>query len=121
MTEQIYAKYSDYLARGWTDVLPLPPKQKFPPPQGFTGARFYDVSPTSDQLLTWATHAQDWNICLRMPATILGIDVDAYGDKRGFETLEKLERFESESTASKPVLSPFAKAKIDLAFSAKLK
>jgi len=50
MTEQIYGRYQDYISNGWTDVLPLPPRQKFPPPQGFTGARFYDVSPTSDQL-----------------------------------------------------------------------
>jgi hypothetical protein len=100
MTEQIYARYSDYLANGWTDILPLPPKQKFPPPQGFTGARFYDVSPTSDQLFAWASYAADWNICLRMPPTILGIDVDAYGDKRGFESLEKLESYLGELPAT---------------------
>lgn len=79
----------DYRAQGWLDVLPLPAGQKSHPPTGFTGKRFAHISPTDDQILTWIKSRGSGNVALRMPADVLGIDVDAYGDKDGGGTLAK--------------------------------
>lgn len=70
-------------------VLPLPPGQKFPPPQGFTGWH----SPDADdaQVETWREVAADHNIGLRMPEGVIGIDIDHYGEKRGLDTIELAE------------------------------
>jgi hypothetical protein len=80
---------SDYLTGGWTSVLPLPTGQKFPPAKGWTGK---DAPwPDEDQHRQWAEQHEDGNLALRLPPGVLGIDVDAYGDKHGDETLAKLE------------------------------
>ena len=79
----------EYRALGWLDVLPLPAGKKSHPPTGFTGKRFAHVSPDDDQILNWIKNKGLGNIALRMPANVLGIDVDAYGDKAGSETLTR--------------------------------
>src|SRR4051794_34890295 len=62
-----------YLARGWAP-LPLPPRRKYPPPDGWTG---YDAPyPSSADVQTWVEDRGHWNIGLRLPDTLLGLDVD---------------------------------------------
>lgn len=73
-----------YVQAGWRGVLPLPPGLKTPPPVGFTGS---GDDPTNEQLLTWATSHAAGNLALRMPANVVGIDVDAYDGKAGAESL----------------------------------
>jgi hypothetical protein len=80
------AAASLYLDAGWQGVLPIPARQKGAPPTGFTGES--GSFPTEVQLDAWRRDCPDSNIGLRMPADVIGIDVDAYGGKRGGETLE---------------------------------
>lgn len=87
------APYSDtareYLAAGWTSVLPLPPGAKTPPPAGFTGAAGAD--PDDETIARWEREQGDGNVALRLPDGIVGIDVDAYGSKHGQASLAALE------------------------------
>ncbi len=76
--------FETYWAAGWRGVLPLPYKAKKNPPAGFTGST--GIDPSYPDCATWAMDG-DRNICLRMPAHVIGIDVDAYGDKAGALTL----------------------------------
>jgi|GEM_PF-1949570 len=79
-----------YLAAGWTGVLPLPPRAKAHPPAGYTGRAGIDPSPADVQ--TWCDfRPADANLALRLPTTVVGIDVDAYGGKPGAATLARLE------------------------------
>lgn len=79
---------AQYLSRGWRGVLQLPLGQKQPPPAGLTGSTASDASP--EQVIQWAKEAPS-NIALRLPDTVLGIDIDTYGNKSGAETLRALE------------------------------
>ena len=60
------------LSKGW-NPFPLPAGQKKPPPDGITGYRGRDV--TAADVDRW-----DWtgNIGLRVPADVIGVDVDSY-------------------------------------------
>lgn len=81
-----------YHRAGWRGILPIPPGTKGPPPTGFTGADGADPEPV--QLVEWAGSHADYNIVLRMPEGVIGIDVDHYeGDecKQGADTLADLE------------------------------
>ncbi len=91
-----------YRSRLWTGVLPLPPRQKTPPPGGYTGRG--GKTPTDEQIAAWSAKHADGNLALRMPSDIIGIDVDAYeyefkdqdgvlrqGVKTGDQTLWALE------------------------------
>lgn len=79
-----------YVEAGWPSVIPTKvPREKYPPLDGYTG---YDAAvPTPDQVSEWATSYPDSNVLLRMPENVIGIDVDAYGDKHGDATLAELE------------------------------
>ena len=77
-----------YLNNGWRGVLPLPAGRKFPPPADTTGKGAQN--PTAEHYNTWLTTA-DGNICLRLPDGIIGLDVDAYNGKQGWNTLRELE------------------------------
>lgn len=80
-----YASFSErYADAGWSGVLPLPAKRKKDPPAGFTGDD--GVYPDVVQLDRWRATRGRGNIALRMPPGVIGIDVDAYGDKQGRET-----------------------------------
>ncbi len=82
--------YALYWQAGWRGILPLPYAKKKNPPAGFTGATGTD--PTFPDVHAWADGTGgNHNICLRMPANIIGIDVDAYGDKAGAITLASRE------------------------------
>lgn len=75
-----------YHQLGW-HVLPLPAGRKFPPPDGTTGADGVDL--TEQQALL--SIVPSGNLGLRMPEGVVGIDVDAYGEKQGAETLFALQ------------------------------
>jgi hypothetical protein len=80
------AAFDDYHAKGWTGTLPLPYRKKKSPPPDFTG---YDgIYPSYADLYTWAEDGPQ-NICQRMRADVIGIDVDAYGGKDGATTLQR--------------------------------
>lgn len=80
------AAFDDYHAKGWTGTLPLPYRKKKSPPPDFTG---YDGKyPSYADLYTWADDGPQ-NICQRMRADVVGIDVDAYGGKDGAITLQR--------------------------------
>ena len=87
------ALYSDhvlaYRLGGWSGVLPLPPQRKFSPPAGWTGRE--GRNPDDSQIEQWMSQVPDGNIALRLPPDVVGIDVDAYGNKPGRETLAALE------------------------------
>lgn len=94
-----------YYEAGWSPI-PLPHEEKSPPPskfankdQMFTGVGGAYV--TEEHIKVWLSakgRAQagnmsyvPGNIGLRLPAGVLGIDVDAYGTKKGEETLAAAE------------------------------
>lgn len=81
------AAYNDYWTAGWRGVLPLPERRKTFPPTGYTG--YADKWPSYADCHTWASDGVH-NIALRLPPDIIGVDVDAYGDKPGAATLANL-------------------------------
>lgn len=87
MTTGPYASTADtYWAAGWRGVLPLPAKAKKHPPKGYTGEAGQD--PAYPEIWEWVNgRTADGNIALRLPAHIIGVDVDNYGDKDGAGTL----------------------------------
>ncbi|MFF0099788.1 AAA family ATPase [Micromonospora sp. NPDC005257] len=78
-----------YAAADWSP-LPLPPRQKWAPPTGWTGAAGKVAGPR--QVERWMPEHAGGNVALRLPDALVGIDVDAYGKKAGAATLAELER-----------------------------
>jgi hypothetical protein len=79
-----------YRAAGWVGTLPLPAGQKFPPPSGYTGDG--GIWPSDQDITAWSNRASDdFNLALRLPENLIGIDVDAYDDKPGAATLADAE------------------------------
>lgn len=90
-----------YRAAGWPGALPAGrgPGQKSPPPGGYTGHG--SPYPSDADIGTWEIGPEaGYNIGLRMPAGVIGLDIDAgyskieHGRevvKRGDETLAELE------------------------------
>lgn len=83
-----------YRGRGWPGVLPLHDRAgnrtKSPPPGGFTGYGAPD--PTDQDIARWTDPehiAHNANIGLRLPETVIGLDVDAYDGKQGGRTFEE--------------------------------
>lgn len=82
--------FDEYWRKGWKSVLWLPKGKKFPPPSGYTG---YDATiPSYPDLMAWAEDHPDANLGLRFPAEIVGLDVDAYGEKTGSSTIAEAMR-----------------------------
>jgi P4 family phage/plasmid primase-like protien len=92
-----------YIKAGWPCVLPIPPGKKTPPPTGYTGEAGLDTPP--DLLTVWAGQLPMHSVALRMPAGVIGIDVDHYDTsvpqpdgsvkviaKRGADTIAELEK-----------------------------
>ena len=92
-----------YRKAGWLGTIPVPYHEKHPPPRGFTGAAA--LYPDDEQVSEWLQAARN-NIALRlaevdyMPEAspyqadayeLLGIDVDDYANKAGYEQLQALE------------------------------
>lgn len=91
MNSEQSTPYADgaWLYRGadWVGVIPV--HGKYPPPSGWTGAD--GGWPSGADIQSWVDTAPAENIALRLPSDIIGIDVDAYADKRGRQTLEQCE------------------------------
>lgn len=74
------AAATTYWNHGWRGPLPLPAGRKHPVPDGRTGA--HGLDPSYPDLHAWLDGPEAaGNIALRLPADIIGIDVDAYNDK----------------------------------------
>lgn len=78
----------ELLAAGWNPI-PLPPHRKDLPPRGFTGYDAADV--TLEQLEEWTATRPRSNVAIRLPANVIGIDVDHYDGKTGADDLDDLE------------------------------
>lgn len=99
MTSPFQMAAQEYLEAGWSPI-PLPSKQKFPPPDGTTGAmgRFT----TEAGLREWTKPGakanagkmafKPGNIAIRLPKTVIGIDADMYDGKAGRATLAAAEK-----------------------------
>lgn len=88
MTAPGYATVATtYHQRGW-HPLPIPRGEKASPPAGTTGRDGKD--PTADDIASWAAIDAHANVALRMPAGVIGIDVDDYDGKGGAATLADL-------------------------------
>ena len=87
------APYADaaptYQRRGWGPI-PLRAGTKAPPPAGWTG--YGAPYPSGADVTEWASNGDGGgNIALRLPESVIGLDVDAYGGKPGAETLAEAE------------------------------
>ena len=76
-----------YLAAGYWP-LPLPPRKKASPPEGYTGRNGRRVDPADVD--RWIAGNRSGNIGLRLPAGVAGIDVDAYKDDLHMAAWEEL-------------------------------
>ncbi len=67
-----------YRAAGWHGVLPVGKVagEKWPPPHGWTGHGA--PYPSGTDVEAWIETHADRNVAIRMPAGVLGLDVDAY-------------------------------------------
>ncbi|WP_305781429.1 bifunctional DNA primase/polymerase [Nocardia nova] len=83
------AAASKYWQAGFRGVLPLPHGSKIPPPKNTTGHDGY--YPSFPDIQAWIEDFPNGNLALRLPNTVVGIDVDHYGDKRGGDTLAHAE------------------------------
>lgn len=81
-----YALAADlYWKAGWHGILPLPTQAKKNPPSGYTGSG--GKYPSYPDISVWIDDSGSGNIALRMPPNVIGLDVDAYGDKDGARTI----------------------------------
>jgi len=81
---------SIYWAAGWRGTLPLPPRQKAPVPNGWTGAR--GEWPSRADVQAWIEEQPSANLALRLPPGVIGIDVDHYDAKPGGLVFHQLEQ-----------------------------
>lgn len=77
-----------YHTLGWSPI-PLPHRAKASPPRGWTGRD--GRRPSRADVEAWAEDQPAANIAVRLPDNVVGIDVDAYGDKHGADTLDAAE------------------------------
>lgn len=92
MTSPYADGYLLYRHAGWTGTLPVPARQKTPPPDGFTGWDGHYPSGADAHAFTEEPRWTGANLALRMPPTVVGIDVDAYPPKTGAATLAEAQR-----------------------------
>ena len=80
-----------YLDAGWSPLplFPGPKKKKGIPPAGFTGSA--GRMATQEDVDRWLATDAGRPIAVRLPGTVIGIDVDAYVPKNGGERLRALE------------------------------
>jgi bifunctional DNA primase/polymerase-like protein/AAA domain-containing protein len=81
-----------YWQAGWRGVVPIPANSKRIQIVGYTGREGTD--PTRADVQAWADGREgSGNIALRMPPTVIGVDVDVdpYGAKAGGNTLRQAE------------------------------
>ncbi|MFF2551837.1 AAA family ATPase [Nocardia sp. NPDC058058] len=90
MSEPIYGRAAhEYWNLGWRGVIPIPPRRKIPPPDGYTGNA--GIMPSYPDIQAWCEDKPDWNLALRLPRGMVGIDVDDYDEKNGAATLAEAE------------------------------
>ncbi len=79
-----------YFDGGWPGPIPLPPGQKKPPPEGYTGK----AAPYPDRakVQEWCADKTDGNLALRLHDGVIAIDVDNYDGKHGLATLAAFEK-----------------------------
>ncbi|MDF3280883.1 bifunctional DNA primase/polymerase [Gordonia sp. N1V] len=85
-----YADVADlYWSLNWRGCMPVTrPGKKWPPPDGFTGGTA--PMPSYADVDQWkAMYPSGHNTLLRVPVEVVGIDVDAYGTKRGGATFDE--------------------------------
>ncbi|MGO2651490.1 bifunctional DNA primase/polymerase [Corynebacterium variabile] len=90
---ELMAVVETYRRAGWPTPFPLPAGEKFPPVAGCTGEAPSVEDAARDAEAAWneITNGQARNMGLRMPADVIALDVDDYGDrKHGAETLYRL-------------------------------
>jgi P4 family phage/plasmid primase-like protien len=91
-----YDAWVDYLPAGLVP-LPLPPREKFPPPYGWTGGGKENSGKTPARGVCegWRKNGygphKAGNIAIRLPKNVIGIDVDMYDGKLGRDTLAEAE------------------------------
>lgn len=84
-------KSKEYQEQGWSTSFPLPEGKKSKPPVGVTGNVSQEQgASTAEQ--AWSQSGDTANLGLRLPSTVIALDVDHYGDKTGNDTLEALEQ-----------------------------
>jgi hypothetical protein len=80
-----------YFTHGWS---PLPagsrakPLDKDPYPAGYTGAE--GKRPDEDQIAQWVKTRDGYNLALRLPGNIVGVDVDAWKGASEVETMKAI-------------------------------
>lgn len=74
-----------YRTSGWQGTLPIAGKDENLP-AGFTGR--HGVWPDDAQVERWIENRGADNICLRVPADVIGIDVDAHSGGHGLSTID---------------------------------
>jgi putative DNA primase/helicase len=94
----------DYREYGWLGTIPIPHGKKHPPPKGYTGASA--TYPEDAQIDKWLKHNKA-NIALRLSKVsyapkdspygakeyeVIGLDVDNYREKNGYDQLQALEK-----------------------------
>ena len=84
-TPDLYQSLVHYTKAGWDTPFPLPPGSKTPPPTGYTGRAALTPSPAD--LWSWSEeYPVNSNIGLHLPPDMIGLDVDNYGGKHGYDT-----------------------------------
>jgi hypothetical protein len=84
----VYADHAfEYHGLGY-GPLPLPPGSKAPPPAGWTGAEA--PWPSSADVAAWCEEHPRSNLGLRLPAGVVGLDIDAHSGKPGGRTWQGL-------------------------------
>ena len=71
---------------GWNPI-PLPKNKKKNPPAGLTGANGQDLTKEQIEDESWDNYPKSWNgnIGTRAPEGVIGIDIDNYGHKLGYQ------------------------------------
>lgn len=83
----VYGQFAaGYLSKGYSP-LPLPPRKKKSPPDGYTGKE--GAMASGPDVYQWAEMWPDANIALRLPRGVIGVDVDNYGGKQGQLTMRE--------------------------------
>ena len=81
--------FDTYHRLGWP-VLPIPHGEKDPPPTGYTGRT--GAMPSYADMQAWSENKPDANLAIRLPRTVIGIDVDDWGGKNGGATFAEAEK-----------------------------
>lgn len=83
-----YGDYAEtYLELGYSP-LPLPPRKKSSPPEGYTG--YNGKTASADDVANWVKNKADGNISLRVPKGVVGIDGDPHKSQEHLEAWNHL-------------------------------